>query len=158
APPPPGRRWGVPAVMAVALLIAGGLFTQLQVRSDRLETTMQHIELLERAQLATTDPAAVVTTLRTTSNDPVLTVVSRPGGGRSYATNSSLRPLAPGQSYELWRVKNGTVTAAAALGRRPDLAVFSIPPGVSGFLLTAERSPLPRRPTLPAVATGLIFP
>ncbi|MHB1535576.1 MAG: zf-HC2 domain-containing protein, partial [Acidimicrobiales bacterium] len=29
APARPGRRWGVPAVMAVALLIAGGLFTQL---------------------------------------------------------------------------------------------------------------------------------
>ena len=54
---------------------------------------MQTPTLLQRAQLAAADPAALVSTLRTPANVPVLTVVSRPGGGESFALTSALPPL-----------------------------------------------------------------
>ncbi len=150
------RRWEVRVVaMAILLVVVGALLAQMHLSSDHLATTTGRIELLLRAQQATADPAAVVTTLRTPSNDPVLTVVSRAAGGNSYAMYSALPPLADGRAYQLWRVDNGEATATVALGRRPDtVMVFLLPSGVTGFLLTVEKGPAPSRPTLPAVATG----
>jgi len=151
------RRWAAPVAIVIVAVILGGVFVQAEIRSDGLETRMQRIEVLERAQLATTDPAAVVTTLRTPRSEPVLTVVSRrAAGGASYAMNSALPRLTGGRTYQLWRVDSGVITAAVALGPRPDATAFSLPSGVSGFLLTVETGPAPRRPTLPAVATGLV--
>ncbi len=150
------RRWAAPVAIVIVAVILGGFFVQGEIRSDDLETRMQRIEVLERAQLAATDPAAVVTTLRTPRSEPVLTVVSRAAGGASYAMNSALPRLAGGRTYQLWRVDNGVITAAVALGPRPDATAFSVPSGVSEFLLTVETGPVPSRPTLPAVATGLI--
>jgi len=156
-PRAPGpRRWAVSVAIAAVLVVLAAFFVRGEIRSDDLEARMGRIEVLERAQLATADPAAVVTTLRSPANEPVLTVVSRAVGGTSYAMNSAVPRLAVGRTYQLWRVTNGVVTAVAALGRRPDATVFSLPPGVSGFLLTVEKDPSPGRPTLPAVATGFI--
>lgn len=142
----------------IGLLALGGLFVQAEIRSDDLESRLNRIELLERAQLAAADPTAAVTTLLTPRNELVLTVVSRAVGGTSLAMNSGLPRLARGQTYQLWRVDNGTVTAAVALGRRPNAVVFSLPPGVTRFVLTVENDPVPSRPTLPAVAAGTISP
>jgi len=150
------RRWAAPVAIVIGAAILGGVFVQAEIRSNGLETRMQRIEVLERAQLAATDAAAVVTTLRTPRSEPVLTVVSRAAGGASYAMNSALPRLTGGRTYQLWRVDNGVITAAVALGPRPDATAFSLSSGVSGFLLTVETGPAPRRPTLPAVATGLI--
>ncbi len=150
------RRWAAPVAIVIVAVILGGFYFQAEIRSNGLETRMQRIEVLERAQLATTDPAAVVTTLRTPRSEAVLTVVSRAAGGASYAMNSALPRLTRGRTYKLWRVDNGVITAAVALGPRPDATAFSLSSGVSGFLLTVETGPAPRRPTLPAVATGLI--
>ncbi|MDP9074720.1 MAG: hypothetical protein M3N98_11205, partial [Actinomycetota bacterium] len=110
------------------------------------------IELLERAQLAAADPAAVVTPLRSPTDRPVLTVVDH--GDDSYAMNSSLPRLTHGQTYQLWRVDTTGVAAAVALGPHPDATEFSLPSGVTGFVLTVERRPAPSRPTLPAIATS----
>lgn len=145
-------RWGFPFAMAIVLILLGGLFAQGDIRFNELEAGMERVELLERAQLATTDPLAIVTTLRTPANEPVLTVVSRAMGGDSYAMNSTLPPLPRGQTYQLWRTEEGSDMAAVALGRRPDVAMFSLPAGVTAFVLTVETAPTPSRPTLPAVA------
>jgi len=150
------RRWPFPVAMAIALALFGGLFTQGEIRFNELETRMERIVLLERAQLATTDPAAIVTTLRTPRNEPVLTVVSRAVGGDSYALNSTLPPLPKGQSYQLWRSERGGEVPAVALGRQPDAVTFSLPSGVTGFVLTVETGPTPSRPTLPAFAGARI--
>lgn len=158
--PTPSRsvpRWAVPVAMAIMLLMLGGLFVQNEIRLERLESTMQRIELLDRAQLATADPSAVVTTLRTPRNEPVLTVVSRAAGGESFAMNGALPPLADGQTYQLWRIGTDGVTAAVAMGRRPKAVVFQLPAGVTGLLLTVEQDPAPSQPTLPAVATARIL-
>ncbi len=153
------RRWEVPVAMAILVVVVGALLAQMHLSSDHLATTTGRIELLLRAQQATADPAAVVTTLRTPSNEPVLTVVSRAADGNSYAMYSALPPLADGRAYQLWRVDNGGATATVALGRRPDtVVVFLLPSGVTGFLLTVEKGPAPSRPTLPAVATGGMAP
>ena len=149
-------RWAVPSVLAVMALLLGGLFSWGQIRLDHLAATTDHIELLERAQLAAGDPSAVVTTLRTARNEPVLTVVSRAGGGTSYAMNGALPRIADGQIYQLWRDQHGVVTAAVALGRPPDAAEFALPPGMTELVLTIEKSPTPSRPTFPAIATGRI--
>ncbi len=152
------RRWPIPVAMAIVFVLLVGLFAQVQVRFDHLGVRMDRFELLERAQLATSDPAAVVTTLRTPNNDPVLTVVSRAGGGPGFAMYSTLPRLADGQTYELWRVDSAGITAAAVLGRRPDTVMFANPSVVARFLLTVERDPPPGRPTLPAIAVGQISP
>ncbi|MDQ3640656.1 MAG: anti-sigma factor [Actinomycetota bacterium] len=155
--PRPVRRWTVPVAVAIVLVIFVGLFAQAQVRFNEVEARIDRIELLGRAQLATADPAAVVTALRTPGGEPALTVVSRTGGGTSYAMNSALPPLGEGQTYELWRIDNTGVTAVVALGRRPDTVRFSLAaPSVTGFLLTVETGSPPSRPTLPAVATGRV--
>ncbi|MDP9075276.1 MAG: zf-HC2 domain-containing protein, partial [Actinomycetota bacterium] len=96
------RGWRVPTAAAIALVLVGGLFVQGEVRYHHLAATTIHIELLERAQLAAADPAAVVTQLRSASDEPMLTVVDR--GRNSYAVNSSLPRLTHGQTYQLWRV------------------------------------------------------
>ncbi len=156
-PRAPGpQRWTASVAIAVVLVVLAGFFVRGETRSDDLEARMGRIEVLERAQLATADPAAVVTILRSPANEPVLTVVSRAAGGPSYAMNSAVPRLGVGRTYQLWRVNNGIVTAVAALGRRPDATVLSLPPRVSGFLLTVEKDPSPSRPTLPAVAIGLV--
>lgn len=153
------RRWEVRVAMAILLVVVGAVLAQMHLSSDHLATTTGRIELLLRAQQATADPAAVVTTLRTSSNEPVLTVVSRAAGGNSYAMYGALPPLADGRAYQLWRVDNGEATDTVALGRRPDtVVVFLLPSGVTGFLLTVEKGPAPSRPTLPAVATGGMAP
>ncbi|MFN2507019.1 MAG: zf-HC2 domain-containing protein [Acidimicrobiales bacterium] len=152
----PLRRWWTPVAIAIMLVLLGGVLAHGEIRFDDLETTMERIELRQRAQLATADPAAVVTSLRTPRNEPVLTVVSRPAGGESYAMNSYLQLLAQGETYLLWRVDNGGVTAAAALGPAPAAVVFTLPQGVTGFLVTVEKSPSPSRPTLPAVASAVV--
>jgi hypothetical protein len=153
-----GARWRFPVAMAVVLVLLGGLFARGEIRMNDLEGAMGRVELLERAHVATATPGAVVTTLLTPRNEPVLTVVSRATGGGSYAINSALPPLATGQTYQLWVIGTGGVTPAAALGRRPDTAVFSLPSGITGFVLTVEAVPAPDRPTLPAVATGRTTP
>jgi len=84
-------------------------------------------------------------------------VVSRAVGGDSYAMNSTLPPLSKGQTYQLWRTERGSEVAAVALGRRPDaVMLFSLPSGVTAFVLTVETTPTPSRPTLPAVAGARI--
>ena len=155
----PANRWRFPVAMAIALALFGGLFTQGEIRFneletgvERLETGVERIELLERAQLAITDPAAIVTTLRTPRNEPVLTVVRGALGGDSYAMNSTLPPLPSGQSYQLWRSERGVEVPVIALGRRPAAVMFSLPSDVTAFVLTVETGPTPSRPTLPAVA------
>jgi len=152
------RRWAVPMATAIVVLLLGGLFVQGEIRSDDLESRLNRIEVLERAQLAAADPTAAETTLLTPRNVPVLTVVSRAVGGPSYAMNSVPSRLAGGRTYQLWRVDKGAVTPAVALGRRPTAVVFSLPRGVTGFLLTVENAPAPGRPTPPAVAAGTIGP
>lgn len=151
-------RWRAPLALAIVVVFLGGLFVQAQIRSDHLEATMVRVELLERVQVATADPAAVVTTLHTPRDEPVLTVVSHMAGGDSYALDSALPHLATGQTYQLWRIDNGTITAVVGLGSRPDTVAFSLPSGTSALILTVEKRPVPRRPTLPAVATGRISP
>jgi len=146
------HRWGFPVAMAIVLILLVGLFAQGEIRFNELEAGMERVQLLERAQLAMTDPAAIVTTLRTPRNEPVLTVVSRAAGGDSYAMNSTLPPLSKGQTYQLWRSDRGSEVATVALGRRPDAVMFSLPSGVTALVLTVERAPNPSRPTLPAVA------
>lgn len=158
ARPRPARRWEVSVAAAIMLVILGGLFAQARVRFNDVEARIDRIELLERAQLAAADPAAVVTTLRSSANDPALSVVSRAAGGTSYALNSALPPLGDGQAYQLWRIDNTGTTAVVALGRRPDTVVFSLPAGVTGFLVTVEIGSAPSRPTLPAVAAGRVAP
>ena len=150
------HRWGIPVAMTIVLILLGGLFAQGGIRFNELEAGMERVELLERAQLAMTDPAAIVTTLRTPRNEPVLTVVSRAVGGDSYAMNSTLPPLSKGQTYQLWRSERGSEVAAVALGRRPDVVMFSLPAGATAFVLTVETAPTPSRPTLPAVAVARI--
>lgn len=154
----PGRRWVFPAALAIVFVLIGGLFARSEIRFDELGSALQRVELFERAQMATTAPGATITALLTPTKEPVLTVVSRSLGGEAYVINSTLPRLAEGQTYQLWRVGSGGVTTAAvALGRRPDTAVFSMPPGVTEFVLTAEKvSPRPSRPRLPAVATGRV--
>jgi hypothetical protein len=154
----PSRRWRFPVAMAIAFVLIGGLFARNEIRFNKLGSSTERLELLERAHMATTAPGVVVTTLLTPRREPVLTVVSRSLGGEAYAINGTLPPLPDGQSYQLWRVGSGGTTAAVALGRQPDTAAFSIPPGVTEFLLTAEKAPSPSRPTLPAVASGRITP
>lgn len=153
----PRRRWVSAAQVAILLVLLGGLIAQGQVRFDTLERRLDRVELLERAQLAMADPVAIVTTLRTPANEPVLTVVSRAAGGDGYAMNSTLPRLAEGQTYQLWRVDGRGDTAVGELGR-PDALVFSLPPGVTGFLITVEKGPAPDRPTLPAIASGRALP
>ena len=152
------HRWRFPVAMAIALILFGGIFAQGEIRFNELETGMERIELLERAQLATTDPATILTALRTPRNEPVLTVVSRAVGGDSYAMNSTLPSLAKGQTYQLWRSDRQGEVAAVALGRRADPVMFSLPSGVTGFVLTVETTRAPSRPTLPAVAGARVSP
>jgi len=149
-------RWRVAVATMIVVMILGGLFVGGEIRFNDADARMQRIELLERAQLAAADPASIVTILRTPRYEAVLTVVSRPAGGDSYAMNGVLPSLATGQTYQLWRVSNGVETPAVALGRRPDAVAFSLPPGVTGLILTVERGPAPSRPTLPAVASALV--
>lgn len=152
---PSGRlqRWALPAAVAVVAVLVGAVFAQGQVRYRQLSEASARIERLERAQLAATDPAAVVTALRTPDGEPALTVVDR--GGGSYAINSALPRLAAGRSYQLWRVDaTGAITAAASLGTDPDAVPLSLPARVTGFVITVENTPAPRRPTLPAVASS----
>ena len=151
-------RWRAPLAVAIVVVFFGGLFVQAQIRSDHLEARMARVELLERVQVATADPAAVVTTLHTPRDEPVLTVVSHKAGGDSYALDSALPRLATGQTYQLWRIDKGYVTAVVGLGSRPDTVAFSLPSGASALILTVEQRPVPPRPTLPAVATGQLFP
>jgi len=146
------HRWRFPVAMAIALALLGGVFAQGEIRFNKLDTRMERIELLEQAQLAMTDPAAIVTTLRTPRNEPVLTVVSRAFGGDSYAMNSTLPPLPSGQSYQLWRSERGVEVPVITLGRRRAAVMFSLPSDVTAFVLTVETGPTPSRPTLPAVA------
>ena len=157
-PPARGRRWRFPAAMAVALALLAGVLAHSEVRFNDIEGATDRLEVLGRAQLAAALPGAILTTLLTPRNEPVLTVVSRPGGGAGYTLASSLPPLAKGQTYVLWRDGPGGEAAAATLGPRPATAVLSLPSGVTGFLLTVETVPAPRRPTLPAVATARIAP
>lgn len=143
--------------MTIVLVLFGGLFAQGQVRFNELGTRMERVELRQRAQLAATDPAAFMTPLRTPSNEPVLTVVSRVGGGDSYAMNGALPSLAKGDVYQLWAVGNGGgQTAVATLGERVDAVGFSLPSDITGLILTVEKAPAPSRPTLPAVAGARI--
>lgn len=158
SPVPLVRRWAVPVALTIVFALLGGLFAQGEIRFKNLDATMDRIELLERAQLATADPASVLTTLRAPTNEPVLTVVSRAAGGDSYVLNGALPRLAGGQTYQLWRTDGRGITAAVALGRDLEATVFSLPSAVTGFILTVERVPAPSRPTLPAVATGQIAP
>jgi len=153
------RRWGVPVAVAIVLLLVGGLFAQGQIRFDDLEARIDRIAVLERAQLAAADPAALVTALRTSAHAPVLTVVSREAGGDSYAMNAALPRLEAGKTYQLWQVDDdGSVTAAVALGRSADVAGFSLSSGVDSFLLTVEEDRAPSQPTLPAVAEARATP
>ncbi len=145
-------RWAVAVGTAIVVLVLGGVFVGGEIRFNDADARMKRIELLERVQLAAADPAAIVTTLRTPRGEAVLTVVSRPAGGDSYAMNGVLPILATGQTYQLWRVAAGGETPAVALGRTPQTVAFSLPSGVTGFILTVERVPAPSRPTLPAVA------
>lgn len=150
---PPAHRWRFPVAMAIVLVLFGALLAQGQVRFNELGTRMERVELRQRAQLAATDPAAFVTTLRTPRNEAVLTIVSRVGGGDSYAMNSALPSLAKGDVYQLWAVGNGGgETAVATLGQRVDAVEFSLPSDINGVLVTVEKAPAPSRPTLPPIA------
>ena len=155
-----GRAVPVAFVVAIAVLAVtlAGIFVQGQVRFDHLDATAARIELTERALVAATDPAAVVTVLRSPAGDALLSVVSRADGGASFAIDSALRSPADDGTYQLWSDDDGTVTAAAALGRDRDVVMFSSPPGVTDFLVTIEHNPIPSKPTLPAVATGQVTP
>ena len=153
APRSARRRWAAAVATATLLLLVGAMFAQEQIRYDHLATTTGRIERLQRAQLAAADPAAVVTELRTPGGQPVLTVVNLRGG--SYAINGALPALRGGRSYELWRVAaTGATAAAAPLGPHPDAVAISLPAAVTGYELTVENTPTPKRPTLPAVASS----
>lgn len=153
---PAGARpgWAGPLALAIVVILLAAVFIQAQVRFDHLNATANRSELIERALLVTAGPEAVITELHTPRSGPALTVISLAGGGTGYAFNSTLPTLGPNRSYQLWSTANGIVTANVSLGRRPDIALFSLPSGVTEFLVTVEHNPIPLGPTLPAIAVG----
>lgn len=152
-----GGRWRFQLVMAVVLVLFGALLAQAQLRFDNLEARMGNLDLLGRAQLASTDPGVRRAILRTPSNNAVMTLVVRADGGESYVVSGALPRLGKDRTYQLWRGDDRNVTPAVDLGRDPATVAFNVPSTVTKFLLTVEMRPVPTRPTLPAVATGLLL-
>lgn len=157
-PRPVRRRRRLAAVAAAAILIAGsalgvGVAQWTRPGSETGPGTGQ----VSAVQSALTAPGHRIITLASASGRVLGQLVVLPSG-LGFLVRSSLPPLRPDETYQLWAMVQGQPISLGLLGQRPQQAGFTVAGAAhpSAFAVTVEPSGGVAVPDRPPVATGTL--
>ncbi len=159
------RPWlvGVAAALALAValgvgVVAGSRLDDQEQRIDQLAVGMEKRSMERAALVATMQPGARTAELAVSDADPMMAKVVVTPDGHGYLMSDGLPTLASGRIYQLWAVMGdgpgSAVMSAGVMGATPGVMAFTTDAGVTGFLVTEERSPGVARTNRPPVLQG----
>lgn len=149
AAPRPPRPWRlVPIAAAVAAVVAAVVIAVLGDKVGRLDHRVNQLSAASRsqgraevAQSALADPHArrVVLSAAQPGGKPRGDIVILPSGA-AYLLDSTLPPLPPDHTYQLWQMDHGVAVSVSVLGRDPSTVAFSVDPASPAgvFAVTVE--------------------
>jgi anti-sigma-K factor RskA len=144
-------RWLVAA--AVAAILAVGAAVVVVVSDTGGGKTAQQ-QLADAARAARNAPGAREIPLSSADGSKVATaVVLRDGKGY---LSSSLPPLDPSRTYQLWALQGNERISLGVLGHDPKVVAFTLPDNPSGIAVTNEVAGGVMSTTKTPVAVGLI--
>jgi anti-sigma-K factor RskA len=149
-------RWAtgmVAAAAALAIVALGVKVVEQDRRLDRLAAVSEDRGLALAAQAALRDPAARRVTLSSTVGSASVEAVLLPDG-TGFLYRNDLRPLPPGQTYQLWALGEADPISAGVLGPKPGVVAFSVDPDITGLAITRELAGGVVAPTSDPLAVG----
>jgi len=149
-------RWvtGVAAAAAAVAIVALGVrVVEQDRRLDRLAAVSEDRALALAAQAALRDPGGRRVTLSSTDGSASVEAVLLPDG-TGFLYRNDLRPLPPGQTYQLWALGEADPISAGVLGPEPGVVAFSVDPDITGLAITRELASGVVAPTSDPVVAG----
>lgn len=140
---PMGGRWipGVAAAAVALVALLGVEVLHLQNRTDHLSgqvAAMAGQPNMQSVHLALSEPGARKVRLRGLAGGSELDAVILPGG-TGYLYDSTLSPLPPGETYQLWGVVGSEQISYGLIGGTPaQVTGFRAGAGVQALAVTAE--------------------
>jgi len=159
-PPLGGRRclaaWATVVVAAAAVVAFLGVeVAQLHSQVTTLRAQMASAGLKEAELAANAAPHRTIS-LALADHQPAATVIVQPTGGAFWEW-SSLANLPASKTYQLWGLVSGRAVSLALVGARPDqVDYFTVQPGTTQLMVTAEPEGGTTGPTTPVVASGVV--
>ncbi len=128
---------GVVALAIVAMAVRIGT---LDGRVGSLRAVAEARGLTEAAQAALLDPAARRVALDGPHGEGMLAELVVVPGAHSFLVDSTLRPLGPSETYQLWAVRATGPVSLGLLGADPRVVPFVVGPRAGGgaFAITVE--------------------
>jgi anti-sigma-K factor RskA len=149
-------RWAtgmVAAAAALAIVALGVKVVEQDRRLDRLAAVSEDRALALAAQAALRDPGGRRVTLSSTDGSASVEAVLLPDG-TGFLYRNDLRPLPPGQTYQLWALGEADPISAGVLGPEPGVVAFSVDPDITGLAITRELAGGVVAPTSDPLAVG----
>ena len=136
---------GLAGAAAIIVVLAAGL-VQLSGQKRDLEdeiargvpTTLAP-SVADLASAALADPSNRVIDLRSDTGDESAKAVVTPSG-QGYLVSSTLDPLPPDRTYQLWNIGDAGAVSLGVLGNDPGASAFHVQGPVSTLAITAERA------------------
>jgi hypothetical protein len=143
--------------VAAAVAVIGLLGVQVVRQDDRigtLESALQDDGLVRAANVAMTDPGALMTELTSLDGGLRATAVLLPDGS-GYLLAHGMPGLTSGRTYQLWGQTESGLVSLGLLGARPnDVVAFQAGQPVSALAVTDEESPGVSQSTNAPVVSG----
>ncbi len=140
--PPIGWIAGLAAAAVVIVVLAAGL---VQVARDNQDLQEQvalpppAASIDDLAAAALDNPASRVLELTSDSGDETATAVVTPNGD-GYLVRSTLDPLSPDRTYQLWNIGAAGAVSLGVLGNDPGTSAFHVQGPVTTLAITAEQA------------------
>jgi negative regulator of sigma E activity len=154
------RAWILPVAAAAAVVVVALLAVQvarLQNRTDHLShqlSLMASQPTMANVEAALAAPGARQVTLRATSGSASIEVVILPNG-TGYLYDSTLIPLAPRQTYQLWGQSGQKMISYGLIGANPaPVTAFRVGRPVQALAISAESAGGVVAPTQAPVVSG----
>lgn len=141
-------RIAVAAAVAAAVLGLGGFIAEHE-RADDLSADQTRFTSLMTADDATTTEGAV-------AGGGTLRVIASPQRNAAVVVGSSLDPLDAGQTYQVWRMRDGKPTSVGLLGRRSGVLYVDGIKDADAFAVSVEPAGGSDQPTTKPIASALV--
>lgn len=143
-------------IVALALVAMAVRIGTLDGRVGSLRAVAEARGLTEAAQAALLDPGARRVALNGPHGEGMLAELVVVPGAHSFLVDSTLRPLGPGETYQLWDVRPTGPISLGLLGADPRVVPFVVGPhsGGGAFAITVEPASGSTAPTHHPVAVS----
>ncbi len=161
--PPAARRsrwasWGArvgAAAAAAAIAFLGWDVSHLDARLGRLQAAVSRSGVAQAAGAAALAPGSRRVELRSSTSRLQAVVVIRPNG-QGFLVSTTLPPLPPGRTYQLWGLSGTRLVSLGLLGRAPAPSAFRVGGGTRALMITAEPAGGVSAPDTPVLVRGAL--